>query len=83
MTMKVTMEQFIGVTYEELLDENARLRELVRGLLYCAHEAHGMCARAPIGGGEPFTCCPIYDHKTCEYGCEKLMRELGVEVSDA
>lgn len=26
--MKVTKEQFIGVTYEELLAENAKLREL-------------------------------------------------------
>jgi NADPH-dependent 2,4-dienoyl-CoA reductase/sulfur reductase-like enzyme len=28
MSMKVTKEQFIGVTYEELLAENAKLREL-------------------------------------------------------
>lgn len=28
--MKVAKEQFIGVTYEELLAENAKLRELVQ-----------------------------------------------------
>ena len=27
MTMKQTKEQFIGITYEELLDENAKLRK--------------------------------------------------------
>lgn len=32
MSMKVTKEQFIGVTYDELLAENAKLRELMRGL---------------------------------------------------
>ena len=32
MTMKVTKEQFIGVSYEGLLDENAKLRELVRDM---------------------------------------------------
>lgn len=29
MSMKVTKEQFVGVTYEELLAENAKLRELL------------------------------------------------------
>lgn len=29
MSMKVTREQFVGVTYSELLAENAKLRELV------------------------------------------------------
>lgn len=67
---------------DRLKAENTKLRELVRGLSYCANEAYGMCARAPIGGGDPFTCCPIYDYKTREYGCEKLMSELGVEVDE-
>ena len=60
--------------------ENAKLRELISGLDYCAHEAHGMCARTPVGGGKPFTCCPIYDYDNREYGCVKLKRELGIEV---
>lgn len=32
MSMKVTKEQFIGVTYEELLEENAKLRERIHEL---------------------------------------------------
>jgi hypothetical protein len=60
--------------------ENAKLRELVGGLRYCAHEAYGMCARVPVGGERPFTCCPLYDFDSKEYRCEKLMLELGVEV---
>lgn len=60
--------------------ENAKLRELVNGMRYCAHEAYGMCARVPVGGERPFTCCPLYDFDAKEYRCEKLMRELGIEV---
>ena len=51
------------------LDENAKLWEL----------AYGMCARVPVGGERPFTCCPLYDFDAKEYRCEKLMREMGVE----
>lgn len=58
--------------------ENAKLRELASGLWYCAHEAYGMCARAPVGGERPFTCCPLYDFDSKEYRCEKLMHELGI-----
>lgn len=60
--------------------ENAKLRELVRGLWYCAHEAYGMCARVPVGGERPFTCCPLYDFDSKAYRCEKLILELRVEV---
>lgn len=60
--------------------ENESLRELVRGLDYCAHEAYGMCARVPVGGERPFTCCPLYDFDAKEYRCEKLRLELGFEV---
>ena len=62
--------------------ENAKLWELVRGLQYCAHEAYGMCARVPVGGERPFTCCPLYDFDAKEYQCEKLMLELGVVVTE-
>lgn len=34
MSMKVTKEEFVGVTYEEMMAENERLRELVSDL-YC------------------------------------------------
>jgi len=59
----------------------AKLRKLADGLRYCANEAYGMCARVPVGGERPFTCCPLYDFDSREYGCEKLMRELGIEVT--
>lgn len=77
--------QSIGLAAYELgrksmAGENAKLRELVDGLRYCAHEAHGMCARVPVGGERPFMCCPLYDFDGKEYRCEKLMRELGMEV---
>lgn len=37
MTMKQTKEQFIGITYEELLAENAKLRELCADLYEMAY----------------------------------------------
>ena len=40
-----------------------------------------MCARTPVGGGEPFECCPLYDYESRKYGCETLMEELGVSKS--
>ena len=60
--------------------EAKKLRELVLGLKYCAHEAYGMCARVLVGGERPFTCCPLYDFDAKKYRCEKLMLELGIEV---
>ena len=33
MTMKQTKEQFIGISYDELLTENAKLRDLVRDMM--------------------------------------------------
>lgn len=38
MTMKQTKEQFIGISYDELLTENAKLRELVQ---YICDEGYG------------------------------------------
>lgn len=64
----------------EIDAENAKLRELVKGLRYCVHESYGMCAKVPVGGEQPFTCCPLYDFDTKEHRCEKLMYELGIEV---
>ena len=53
--------------------ENAKLRELVRGLNWCTENPDGPrvdCERCPLGvvDGEPF-----------ELMCEKMMRELGIE----
>ena len=51
--------------------ENAKLRELVSGLEYCAQ-------------GLVCDCCPLYDPSgTNHRRCESLERELGVEVDDA
>lgn len=71
MSMKVTLEQFVGVTYEELLDENAKLRELVRD----------MWKGCPADGYYCIYHCPRYD-KTSESHCELCdrMKELGIEV---
>ena len=38
--MKVTKEQFIGVTYEELLAENAKLRELIYDFIVDEERGH-------------------------------------------
>lgn len=46
MSMKVTKEQFVGVTYDELIAENAKLRELLADLAICA------CGARVTSGGE-------------------------------
>ena len=66
--------------FNQLKEQRDKLRELVMGLKYCAHEAYGMCARVTVGGERPFTCCPLYDFDAKKYQCEKLMLELGIEV---
>lgn len=45
MSLKVTREEFIGKTYEELLAENAKLRELVEAMPYCME---GKCLACPL-----------------------------------
>ena len=78
-TLAEANEQF-ALMIVQLKAENDKLRELVRGLKYCAHEAYGMCARVPVGGERPFTCCPLYDFDAKKYRCEEFMLELGIEV---
>lgn len=67
MSMKVTKEQFIGITYDELLADNAKLRELVRFIMHQCNDGNPRCDEC-IGwnGGE---CVAL-----------QRMRELGVEV---
>lgn len=80
---KLRKENASLLTMRDTWAENdAKLRELVDGLRYCAHESYGMCARVPVGGERPFTCCPLYDFDSKEYRCETLMRELGMGVYD-
>jgi hypothetical protein len=64
--MKATKEQFIGVTYEELLAENAKLRELVRDALRPKYD-HTLLM-TPVEWRE-------YDDDVL-----RRVRELGVEV---
>lgn len=53
-----------------LQTENAKLRELVSGLEYCAQ-------------GHVCDCCPLYDPSgTNHHRCESLERELGIEVTE-
>ena len=57
-----------GSTPEEVLYENAKLRELVSGLEHCCQ-------------GFACDCCPLYDPSgTNHRRCEILERELGIEV---
>ena len=62
--------------------ENAKLRELVDGLRYCANESHGhgRCSVRFVDGYA--THCPLYDEDSCTAKCEALMRELRIEVDE-
>lgn len=56
---------------EGLSTENAKLRELVRGLWYCSEDGNRVhCDRCPLG--------EVEGHLTLT--CEKMMSELGIEV---
>lgn len=57
-------------TIRKLLDENAKLRELVSGLEHCSQ-------------GFACNCCPLYDPSGTDHRrCESLERELGIEVDN-
>lgn len=64
--------------YMQLQEENAKLRELVDGLRYCANESHGRCSVRFIDYS--VTCCPLYDVDSGTARCEALLRELGIET---
>jgi len=84
MSMKMTKEQFIGVTYEELLAENAKLRKLMARMA----EALGIdCEWAdPNWCKSPcvleFGCWPNEEHAEIRCPAWAAMRELGVEVDE-
>lgn len=77
MSMKVTKEQFIGVTYDELLDENAKLRELLQRALTSHNKMctnRGTCTGCLLLKVKPLApVCPIIS-------VTRDARELGVEV---
>lgn len=56
--------------------ENDKLRALVRGLNWCTENPDGPrvdCERCPLG---------VVDGEPLELMCEKMMRELGIEVDE-
>ena len=60
----------------EFEEENAKLRKLARGLNWCTENAKvpsAECERCPLG--DTFFECG-------ELSCEKLIRELGIEVKE-
>ena len=81
MTDEHVMPQYDGMEYEELVAaaqflwlENAKLRRLARGLNWCTENAKvpsAECEHCPLG--DTFFECG-------ELSCEKLMRELRIEV---
>lgn len=59
---------------QEALDENAKLRKLVRGLDYCSDELNSAeCDK-----------CPLYDpaDPILEPKCVRMMREMGIEMRE-
>jgi hypothetical protein len=54
----------------QLEAENAKLRDLVRGLWYCTeNENKALCEGCPLG---------VVEGDRFALACEKLMRELGI-----
>lgn len=79
MSIKVTKEQFIGATYDELLAENAKLRELVRHMRCCMLNEY-----TEIGLDFIATHCEYceYDNDCGLCDFEQRMAELGIEVDE-
>ena len=76
MTMKQTKEQFIGISYDELLTDNAKLRELACTLVYCM-QVHNDCDGCRLNGSKGEL---SYDPLLACDGLHERMRELGIEV---
>lgn len=72
MSMKQTKEQFLGVSYDELLTENAKLRELVKRIFDRVNYECRCCSVFCSDWDEDNECCVF----------TTLMRELGVEVDE-
>lgn len=73
MSMKQTKEQFVGITYDELLEENAKLREL---LLDIWGDTHRPCRYLH----NCWSCQNVGSDCDCQIYLR--MRKLGVEVDD-
>jgi hypothetical protein len=75
--MKQTKEQFIGISYDELLAENAKLRELADAVKEFVEDTH--CEDCPCRRD-----CDDSNRIFCandfSYHAFAAMRELGIEV---
>jgi hypothetical protein len=67
------MQTWVLLDAADMLDENAKLRELVRHLYTC----NEYCDREDGGGG--CSACP-YQPLECDCGFEERLLELGIEV---
>jgi len=70
------LAEMLGLWLDDAKAENAKLRELVRGLNWCTENPDGPrvdCERCPLG---------VVDGEPLELMCEKMMRELGIEVTE-
>lgn len=63
-------EREMQASITALENENAKLRELVRGLWYCTDSFDNACGRCPLG-----------EAKGRMATCEEMVRELGIEVN--
>ena len=89
MTMKQTKEQFIGISYDELLTDNAELRELVRSLHMAYVGALNECEG--MDEGLIWEHCEMVDAELAKsharfeadrHRFDVAMRELGIEVDE-
>ena len=64
----------LGELCDKYKAENDKLRKLARGLNWCTENA-----KVPSAECER---CPLGDTEDGELSCEKLMRELGIEVEE-
>lgn len=95
MSMKVTCGEFVGLAYasddelrefaEEILAENAKLRELLKNALtYIGYVGCGV--ECPETGSSatltPCDTCDLYETENCAYVMAQSARELRIEVAD-
>ena len=67
-----------SVDYRHLSDENAKLRELLCTLAYCANDM-AVCDDCPVNGSHYMTVSMTVRQSFCD-GMADRLRELGVEV---
>lgn len=73
MTMKQTKEQFVGITYDELLAENAKLRDAVMDMYAQIKQTCDIC------DGD---FCFNYDEENDCCRFDTMVDELGIEAQE-